>query len=162
MNDVDNDTTTTNEHASSASSILNGILHFHFFIQALFRLSDSVTSCLLKFLIILFGILSVHSRLCMDVYRSLPSTLFAANKLRGSVAFTKYVVCKNCHSIRKYQNSICATAKLCSNVAFPDHPQHSRRKSCNMMLSKTVELASGKTLYYPIVTSLWILAFKYF
>ena len=156
MNDIDNDTTANNEHTSSASSISNWILHFLFFIQAKFRLPDSVTSCHLKFLIILFGILSVHSRLCMDVYRSLPSSLFATNKLRGSVAFTKYVVCNKCHSIRKYQKSICATDKLCSNVAFPDHPQHSRRKSCDMMLFETVELASGKTLYYPGLTYCYV------
>ena len=44
------------------------------------------------------------------------------------------------------------TVKLCSHV----DPLDSRRRLCNGILLKTVELASGKAIFYPLMTYCYI------
>ncbi len=81
-----------------------------------------------------------------------PKTLITLRKLAGLTqsAFIKFVVCPKCHSI--YPREACSrmsnnkeVSKLCSYIAFPDHPHPSRRKECGTPLLKKVRLQKSGT-----------------
>ena len=77
------------------------------------------------------------------------------NKERN--AFTKYVVCKNVilyiifKIVLKDQGFIQHT-KLCVYQEFSNHPYHRMRARCNNPFLKTVELTTGKKMFYPFLT----------
>ena len=65
--------------------------------------------------------------------------------------FLKYVVCPSCHSLYRFEDcfELCGhqrTPKLCSFIAFPQHPHRSRRLPCGERL---LTLKNGKKKYYP-------------
>ena len=104
---------------------------------------------LLKFFVFcfLFG-----SAVAMGVSQSLPSSLYMASKFENEVSFHKYIVCRKCHKIYHMTECLDArtqTVKACSYIAFPSHPHQSVRRSCGCQLPKTVELANGRTYFYP-------------
>ena len=66
--------------------------------------------------------------------------------------FEKYVVCPKCHSVYHYNDCInkqrygASTSKLCRHVAYPNHPQQSRRTSCDTVLLKSIKTKQGVSL----------------
>ena len=58
--------------------------------------------------------------------------------------------------MRDCLNSNTQTIKACSFIAFPAHPNHSFRRSCGTRLLKTVELANGRTYFYPFLTYCYV------
>lgn len=78
-------------------------------------------------------------------------------KLVGSLnlGFRRYVVCRKCHQIYTFSQCVhntSQTSKKCPYKRFPDHPHARLRQSCDTLLLKTVELASGKIIHYPFMT----------
>ena len=70
--------------------------------------------------------------------------------------FTKYVVCKSCHSIYLYEDCF---EKLSNGqsvpitytyYAFPQHPIMSHRMACGHRLLKEIVLKNGTPKYYPL------------
>ena len=71
--------------------------------------------------------------------------------------FKKFPVCKHCGSIWKFEDCIEGSGlhqrpKLCSYT----NPFRRDRQKCNGILLKTVELASGRTIFYPLMTYCYI------
>ena len=67
-------------------------------------------------------------------------------------SFIKFIVCQKCHKLYYYDQCMIVTgsqtsSKVCSYVAFPNHPQISRRKQCGCLLLKSIERRSKKCLY---------------
>ena len=66
-------------------------------------------------------------------------------------------MCIKCHQMYDFRyclvNSVGTIgSKSCIYQTFPCHPQFSMRQPCNILLLKTVELASGKRIAYPFLT----------
>ena len=80
--------------------------------------------------------------------------------------FISYVVCSACHSVYQYEDCFVTIAgrkvsKDCWHVAYPNHPQITRRKKCGAKLLKTVKSGKGYHLapikvypYFPLKNSL--------
>ena len=101
--------------------------------------------------VFLWHFLHVLSRILKNEYLKhlttfLPMTyhgLLRSIKLDSKGRFTSYVVCPRCSSIYDYEscyevNNGKAISKSCDFVAFPDHPHHSQRECCGVMLLKKV------------------------
>lgn len=94
----------------------------------------------------------------LQLWQSLPNTfpsLYNARKSLGvEVSFTKYVSCPKCFKLYLYEKAWQRTgsqinSNCCNCIHFPNHPQCSKRKKCNAILLKRVELSSGQQLLYP-------------
>ncbi len=64
--------------------------------------------------------------------------------------FLHYVVCPKCNSIYRYEDCVLRSgtqvrSKMCSYVAFPNHPHKRYRSPCNATLLKTVYFRNGTT-----------------
>ena len=146
------------ESLSSQSQILSKwILHFLMLMQARFKLSDLVISSLLKFFSILFTILGKFSNVPADIAKLLPSSLYSAKLLEKQVKYTRYVACRKCHKLYYFNDCLegssnSKVSKCCSFKRFPNHPQQRMRMPCGLLLLKTVELAGGRTYFYPFMT----------
>ena len=69
------------------------------------------------------------------------------------------MLCRKCHKIyhvKECLDSANQTVKACSIIAFPTHPYRSMRQSCGTLLLKTVELANGRTYFYPFLTYCYV------
>ena len=98
----------------------------------------------------------------------IPLTIHCAYKKIGvkNNDFISYVVCPACNTVYEYENCVVKVAgkkvsKDCCHVAYPNHPQVSRRKTCGAKLLKTVKNGSGYNLipikvylYFPLKKSL--------
>lgn len=137
-----------------ASSLVKWVIAFIAFVQATYKLSDMLAEVWIKFLKILFRVLGTFSSLCLDIANGLPDSLYILRKITGglSVGFVRYVVCKKCHHIYHVSECVDARSKRCSFKSFPHHSQARMRQSCDTLLLKTVELASGKVIQYPFMT----------
>lgn len=126
------------------------------FMQASFRLSESVLLFFFRFVTVFLSILGQFSTVVQEVAQSLPSSLHVARKARKVLMFQRYVVCRRCHRNFPFKECIegqgvSQRSKNCSFVAFPLHPQH-RRNPCGTLLLKTVQLATGRTYFYSFLT----------
>ena len=98
---------------------------------------------------------------CAALGNQFPKTLYSAKNMyiqKKKLTFHKYPVCKKCQHVWKYSECVEGSgsnqrAKVCSHVPFG---RGSRRKQCNAPLLKTVELASGKKIFYPLMTYCYI------
>ena len=132
------------------------LLHFLMYMQAVFHLSDVVITNFLQFFRVFFTVLGWLCAVGTEIAQNLPSSLYLARKHDKQLQFRKYVVCKKCHRI--YYLSDCVEgygrrqSKVCCFRRFPSHPQPSRRAPCGAKLLKTVEMASGRTYFYPFLT----------
>ena len=128
--------------------------------QAAFRLTDRAVSAILGFLKVFFKVLGRISgnSLVLTLSDAFPTSLYVARKCIGStsgiVRFTRYVVCSLCHSLYCLDSCIEGSGrfqkgKLCSYIQFPNHPQRRMRQPCRNNLVKSVELATGRKVFYP-------------
>lgn len=149
-----------NEDQGTKQSKVLAIWIFHFLmsLQVKFKLSQVVVSLIMKFLVTLFTLLGSGSKLIADIAKNFPSSLHTAWSLRGEVKFTRFVVCRKCHKLSYFNDSVIniggtnQRSKTCSFQKFPNHPQHRRRLQCGSLLLKTVELAGGRKYLYPYMT----------
>lgn len=122
--------------------------------QALYRLSDKVIACFIKFLWAFFTVVGRFSQTCAEIAKSFPLSLYKAKKIIVKPKIRRYVVCRKCHSLYFMKDCIfgASTAqcsKNCSFQMYPCHPQHRMRAPCGLPLLKTVEIAGGKRILYP-------------
>ena len=68
------------------------IILFLMFIQATYKLSNSILSVLLKFFQVLLAVLGNYSRIAMNISQSLPSSLYMASRVENKLTFKRYVV----------------------------------------------------------------------
>ena len=135
------------------------IIIFLMFVQATHKLSNAVISALIKFIRVLLSVLGHYSSLAMNVSQILPTSLYMANKLENALTFQRYVVCRKCHRIYCINECLDASRQIvkhCSYVAFPTHPHRTMRQPCSTLLMKTVELATGRTYFYPYLTYCYV------
>lgn len=129
---------------------------FALFLQFAHNISNAAISNLLRFLRFFVNALGVafHCELLIHAANDIPIGLNAVHKLLGTNGnnFVKYVVCPKCHSVYSYEDCIIrrsygqSTSKLCQHIAYPNHPQPSRRTPCNALLLKKVRNRHGVSL----------------
>lgn len=90
------------------------------------------------------------------IFSIFPGSVYAMKKLcrQSKDKFEKFVVCRRCHSIYKYDDCFETVRgrevpKNCPHIAFPNHPHNSRRKACDEKLLAEVTLSSGVKQYFP-------------
>ena len=133
----------------------------HFFLFAIFlqfahSLSNAAITSLLRFFKFFIKALGVAFQCEPLVHAAdtLPIVLGTVHKMLGTSGdtFEKYVVCRKCHSVYHFEDCINrrgfggSTSKLCHHIAYPNHPQPSRRTSCDTLLLKTVRNKHGVSL----------------
>lgn len=152
--DVPLESTTTSLRSHALSQWL---LYVLMFMQATIKLSESVLLFFFRFLAVFLSVLGQFSTVVQEIAQSLPSSLQVARQARKELIFQRYVVCRRCHRIFPFSECIegqgvSQRSKNCSYVAFPLHPQQHMRNFCGTLLLKTVELATGRTYFYPFLT----------
>ena len=149
--EVDGDLEPPSVEAYESASSTNGqesilarwIVAFIGYLHAFYALSDGVAELVLKFFVILFGVLGQFSTLCFAIAQLLPKSLY---KLCLSCRYMLYA--EDASTMEKCVDRN-QTSKTCPYVRFPRHPHARMRQPCNTLLLKTVELASGKKILYP-------------
>ena len=89
--------------------------------------------------------------------RKLPKTYYKTKKLVAlKDDFEKYIYCKRCASIYKFQELISGVDKsfakrqiFCKYVAFPNHPHSGKRRPCSYPLFKPYRTPAGQTIFNP-------------
>lgn len=121
--------------------------------QSLYRVSNTALNVLLKFLstfVRVFGAVFASNKL-QQLSSEIPHSTVAAHKLLWNTDqddFITFVVCPSCDSIFDYNDCFITQhgkkeSKLCTHVAYPNHPQMSRRRACGATLLKKVR--SGRS-----------------
>ena len=130
---------------NSPSILVKWLLTFFLLLQAQFHLADHLLGIIFSFFKTYFLVLGRLYGPCAKLGQLLPITVCMAQKFccrEGKASFEVFPVCKQCGTVWKYNTCIegrgrSKTAKLCSHV----DPLDSRRRLCNGILLKTVELA---------------------
>lgn len=167
---VDEDTCTVTEHCSalklsqekcaphereSITALLYWIIGFIINFQARYYIPDTAINVLIKFLLVFLKVLGRFSPFVGNVVKNFPTSYHEMLKKcdgNNCKSFIKFVVCQKCHKLYYFDQCITvtgsqSTSKTCSYVAFPNHPQTSRRKQCGCLLLKSVERKSKRFLY---------------
>lgn len=170
--DEENSEEECGDHSSSSNPVWT-LVFFLVLWQAVYRVSNAAITSILSFFRY-FTLFVGNAFRCEGMKKmagEIPLSYPKAQKLLGMKnAFTEYVVCPRCDSIYVYEDCVKNTSgriegKLCEHIAFPSHPQHSRRQPCNSPLLKKVRRSKGYSLkpirvypYYPLRMSLEYLA----
>ena len=155
----------TNETDSAdiaIKSLVSWLLAFFLLLQARFHLTDQVLNIIFHFLKKFFIVLGYLSPPCARIGAKLPATFYLAQKAYTNLKahlFRKYPVCKKCGTLYEFDECIEGVgahkrAKLCPHV--PKFSRGCRRRTCNGVLLKTVELASNRKIFYPLITYCYI------
>ena len=118
--------------------------------QSLYKISNAAISGLLRFLKAFVYFLG-GAYAGLNVLDAVPSSAEGALRYLGmskDSSFVTYVVCPKCDSIYNYDDCVLSRgttkeSKHCKHIAYPNHPQASRRKECGGLLLKKVK--SGKS-----------------
>ena len=147
---------------ASSRSLVKWLLVFFLMLQAHFHLADRVVNFIFIFLKRFFIVLGHLYGPCAVLGVELPATLYKAkraykNSHDHNVCFCKFPVCKRCGTVWKYDDcfdghGIYQKAKLCSYVS----PFSRDRQKCGGVLLKTVELATNRKIFYPLMTYCYI------
>lgn len=153
---INSSNTSFDDISTSSRGLANWILRFIMVMQAAFRLPDVVIGHFLKFFAVLFGVIGQHCKVCNDIARCLPSSVYRAKQILGEIKFQRYVVCRKCFSVYPFVQCIESSgahrkSKMCSFRRYPLHPHMRMRSPCGTLLLKSVELASRKTYLYPFL-----------
>lgn len=124
--------------------------------QAVSALPDSAMNHLLSFLWTFFSQLGEESVIFSSFAAVFPGSVYLLWKKLGLKKdnFLKFVVCRKCFSIYKYEECFLnvegqTISGKCSYKEFPNHTQLARRKQCGELLLKHVTLSDGTTKLYP-------------
>lgn len=133
-------------------ALLQWLLIFILGFQAFHHLTDHAIEGLFKFLKVFLGVLGSLCSTCAEIGRAFPSTLSKTRKLLGCVNLSMSLVSVAIHSLTDCIEKVGSrqAAKPCPCVPFGKHSR------CNAILLKTVELASKKTVFYPLMTYCYI------
>ena len=157
----------SNMSPGSASPVVNSsgvlvrwLVTFFLLLQAQFRLADRVVHIIFVFLKTFFIVLGRLYTPCECMNDQFPSSLHLAKKMYKRPyhkGFHKFPVCKRCGTVWKYDDCIDGLglhqkAKLCSYIS----PFSRERIQCGSVLLKTVELASNKKIFYPLMMYCYI------
>ena len=134
-------------------------------LQAQFSLSEKVINMIFGFLKLYFNVLGRIYAPCTNIAAQLPLKSFMARKCYTGkhlckVTFQRFPVCKRCGTVWNYDDcieghSIRQTAKLCSYTSRFSRG-HYLTQECKGILLKTVELASKRKVFYPLMTYCYI------
>ena len=146
------------QNASEKSLILvQWIILFLLTLQSAYQLSSAALNCAIKFFKQLFTVLSYSSPEMTDLAQAFPTTYHVCcKKFVSQIKFSRFVVCRKCYSLYTLKDCLVGhehnqKSKICQFKAYPNHPHERMRQSCQTTLLKTVELASGKTFFYPVL-----------
>ncbi len=141
---------------STAHVIVTWIVVFILSFQEKYFIPNAAINLLVNFLNSLFLLLGKFSQTIQHIYTAFPKSLPAMLKLAGfRQPFSKFIVCCKCLTIYDYNQCIESigsqrVSKKCQFIAYPNHTQHSRRKVCDYLLLKNVEMSSGHKFLHPI------------
>ena len=127
--------------------LITCLLHFILLFQAKFYISDAAIIYLLKFMHMFLCLLNILN--VVDGFK-FPLTIHSLVKfLKVPDVFEKLVVCVKCNSVYRIQECIqqASVSKYCQYKEFPNSR---RAKHCGCLLLKTVEIAGGKKILYPL------------
>ena len=145
----------SHDHEHESTALLYWIVGFILKFQARYYIPDTAINVLIKFLLVLLKVLGRFSPFVDKIAKHFPTSYHEMTKRcdeNKCKSFIKYVVCQKCHKLYYFDQCITVTgsqssSKTCSNVAFPNHTQVSRRKQCGCPLLKSVERRSKKCLH---------------
>ena len=145
------------ESNTSSSVLVRWLLTFFLRLQSQFYLADRVLGIIFAFLKAYFLVLGRLYAPCATIGQQLPLTVYMARKVCHRASFHILPVCKRCGTVWTYQDCIeehgrNRRAKVCSHI----DPLGRRKNECSGVLLKTVELASGKKVFYPLMTYCYI------
>lgn len=132
------------------------IVGFIFVLQAKYHLPNAAIDLLVKFMYSLLCVLGSFCTFADNLRKLFPRSLHMMRKYHfPACSFSKYPICRKCNKMY-YSLDDCIDiigsqrqSRHCGFVAFPNHPQISRRSTCNSVLLKTVHFLSGRKLLYP-------------
>lgn len=147
--------------SNSEQALVRRLVLFLLALQSRFYLTDSVLDLMFRFLKVFFTVLGkIHKELA-SMGECIPPTLYVARKRykENSNKVRHYVACKKCHSL--YNLPEClegnGTNKKPKGCVYALRFKNNRRpKVCGSPLLKTVELSSGKKIFYPIMTYCYV------
>ena len=137
--------------------LVRWLLAFFLLLQANFHIADRVMNFIFVFIKSFFLVLGrLHAATPIaSMAEKLPRTFYMAKKSYlglKQITFQKMPVCKQCGAVWKFsecveQRGVRTKPKLCLNMLFGRSA-----KQCKGILLKTVELASKRTIFYPLMT----------
>ena len=132
---------------------------FIFLWQSVFRVSDIGIGVILSFLAMLVFLLgkTLGAESLKAFASLLPKSVHAGRKLLGKNTdpFSKIVCCPKCSTLYEMDSCILTqrngskSSRHCSHIAYPNHPQQSRRLPCDTILMKSVTTFAGTSYLYP-------------
>ena len=137
-------------------SLIQWLLIFITSFQSFYHLTDHAVEGLYSFIKAFLRVLGSICSACKQLSSVMPGTLNKTRKLLGYTSkFHKYVTCKQCFSVYSLVDCVEKVgsrhvSKPCSYIPF------GKRTKCNAPLLKTVELASKKKVFYPLMTYCYI------
>ena len=153
----------SNQNGSNKSLILvQWIVLFLLTLQSAYHLSSAALNCTIKFFKQLFKVLSYSNPEMTDLAQAFPTSYHVSRKkIVSQNLFSRYVVCRKCYSLYTLKDCIVGhehnqKSKVCQFKAYPNHPHERMRQPCQSALLKSVELASGKRFFYPILIYCYI------
>ena len=137
-----------------AKALVSWIVTFFLLLQARYHIQNFVVQIIFSFLKVFFVVLGRVYHSCSRFGKLFPATLYQAKTKSGinQKKFKMYCVCKHCHKIWSLQACIQRVGRhkralCCPHVPFSTG-RHNRK--CDGPLLKTVELATGKKMFYPL------------
>ena len=129
-------------------------VYFFLLLQAHFHLPDRVMNFIFVFLKTFFVVIGKLCAPLVPIGADLPTTFYMAKKSYACfrpVTFQKMPVCKVCGAVRSFsqcveRQGLRTKAKVCSTLLGQS------KQTCKGVLLKTVELVSGRTIFYPLLT----------
>lgn len=147
----DDDSLHEPEHDVKARAIATWLMTFLMFIQMKYHLTANLLNLMFKFFRVFLSVLGRFSAFVLLVAKCFPVSLYKAQQQCqiSSEVFCRYVTCRKCHKLYFFQDCIEGfgthkTAKSCTHFIFS--------RQCNTPLLKSVELRSGKKMFYPHLT----------
>ena len=138
------------EQDQKAVALAKWLTTFLLFLQMKFHLAASLLSLMFNFLKLFLKVLGRFSSFVLEISKAFPTSLYQAQKQCIIHKFQRYVTCKKCHRI--YFMSDCVEGIGRYKKAKPCKHQPFGRKNCDTPLLKTVELCSGRRVFYPHLT----------
>lgn len=143
-------------------SLVKWLIGFFLLLQAQFSISQRIIDLIFRFLKVYFIVLGRLYAPCAKFASLLPMTSFMARKMytkKEAMQLKIYAVCKLCGTVRKVKEcteglSTNKRAKLCFHRS--PYSRGSHVETCGGDLLKTVELANGRKVFYPLLTYCYV------
>lgn len=135
-------------------TLIQWLLMFLFGFQAFYHLTDRAIEVLYRFLKAFLEVLG--HLFSPELSRAFPASMSKSRMILGyTTKFRRYVTCKRCYCV--YLMADCLetrgsrqVTKTCSHIIM------GKKTMCNNVLLKTVELASKKKIFHPLMTYCYV------